>query len=93
MEETLTHSFYKPNLKLNITNQSISGSVEKSFHEKSGPFPFSKGMSSPMNITNNPFQSDYRVRALNKIRLHNEITLNFGVPDSFALMQDRFVAI
>lgn len=50
-------------------------------------------MSSPMSIGTTPVLSDYKVRALNKIRLHNEITLNFGVPDSFALMQDRFVAV
>jgi hypothetical protein len=46
-----------------------------------------------MSIGTTPVLSDYKVRALNKIRLHNEITLNFGVPDSFALMQDRFVAV
>ena len=50
-------------------------------------------MSSPMSIGTTPVLSDYKVRALNKIRLHNEITLNFGVPDSFALMQDSFVAV
>ena len=50
-------------------------------------------MSSPISIGTTPVLSDYKVRALNKIRLHNEITLNFGVPDSFALMQDRFVAV
>ena len=46
-----------------------------------------------LGITPNLHMSDYKVKALNKIRLHNEITLNFGLPDSFALMQDRFVAV
>lgn len=37
--------------------------------------------------------SEYKVKPLNKIMLHHEITLNFGVPDSFALMKDNFIAV
>jgi hypothetical protein len=36
---------------------------------------------------------NYKIETLNKLKLETEITKTFGFPDSFALMNNEYVAI